>query len=67
MSKIAENIVKGYQVKLFDGSEQPMTDSNVDIMMRDYFIRMCREQSHDSTFTFLDLKSILISMDLWDN
>lgn len=67
MSKIAEDIVKGYQVKLYDGSEQPMNDSNVDHMMRDYFIRMCREQSHDSTFTFLDLKSILISMDLWDN
>ena len=65
MCSIAEDVVKGYQMKLYEGVEQLMRDHDVDEMMRDYFIRANRHA--DNVFEFRDLKDILISMHLWDN
>lgn len=61
---IAEDIVKAYQVKLFEDRQLPMTENDVASQMHAYFLRMC--QSHADTLTFTDFSYIMTSMQLWD-
>lgn len=40
-SRIAETVVKAYQVKLLEERNLPMTDSDVDSQMHQFCLRMC--------------------------
>ena len=66
-SKIAEDIVKGYQVYLIQNLELPMTDYDAPGQMQSYFIRTCQSQAGTGMFTSENLKNILIQIQLYDN